>query len=386
MPKERSYLDWNATAPLLDGVQAAVVECLGLPGNPSSVHQDGRAARAKVNQARRQVAALVGADPAHVTFTSGATEAAAHVLTPRLRMGRAALPVSKLYVAATEHPCVLAGGRFASEQIEILPVDGRGVLDLDRLKSVLAAHNAGSGAAMVAVMLANNESGVIQPIPQIAALVREAGGILVADAVQAATRIPVDIEALGTDFLILSGHKMGAPKGVGALVSRGEMLMPEPLIPGGGQEKGHRSGTENLSGIVGFGAAAHIGLEALNETGERARRLQIMLEEGIRNRVPGAVIVGEDVDRLPNTTFFAVPGLKAETAQIAFDLEGISVSAGSACSSGKVGESHVLKAMGLDAANGAIRVSTGPATSDEDIARFLDGLESLVTRQGRAAA
>jgi cysteine desulfurase len=385
MGVERTYLDYNATAPLLPEARDAMVAALDLVGNPSSVHRDGRAARALIDKARGQVAALVGAEAAHVTFTSGATEAASHVLTPDFRMGRAALRIGKLYVSAVEHPCVLEGGRFAKDDMVVLPVDGQGRLDLKALDEALADHDAGFGLPMVAVMLANNESGVVQPIAEIAPLVQKVGGILVVDAVQAVSRMSVDMTALGADFLILSAHKIGGPKGVGALVSAGETMMPTPLIGGGGQEKGHRSGTENMSGIVGFGAAAHISLEAREAEAERLLVLRETLEEGIRRRAPDAVIVSEEAERLANTTFFAVPGLKAETMQIAFDLEGISLSAGSACSSGKVGESHVLKAMGLDAGEGAIRVSTGAGTDEAAIERFLGALEKVTARRAAAA-
>lgn len=385
MGGERSYLDYNATAPLLPAARAAMFETLDLRGNPSSVHREGQAARSLVNKARRQVAALVGADPAHVTFTSGATEAACHVLTPHYRMGRAPMQVGHLYMSAIEHPCVLEGGRFGSDVVTRLPVDGAGRVDPAALEATLAKHDRESGVPMVAVMLANNECGVIEPVAAIAPLVKAAGGILVVDAVQAATRIPVDIEALGADFLILSAHKIGGPKGVGAVVSRGEIMMPAPLVTGGGQEKGHRSGTENLSGIVGFGAAAHIGLERLAENAPRLQALRDRLESGLLDQVPDATIVSIAADRLPNTSFFAIPGLKAETMQIAFDLEGVSLSAGSACSSGKVGESHVLKAMGLDAALGAIRVSIGPGTGEEDIERFLGALGRIAAKRQVAA-
>lgn len=385
MGVHRTYLDYNATAPLLPDARDAVTAALDLVGNPSSVHRDGRAARALIDNARGQVAALVGAEAAHVTFTSGATEAASHVLTPDFRMGRAALRTGRLYVSAIEHPCVLEGGRFAKDDMVALPVDGQGRLDLKALHDALAGHDAGFGLPMVAVMLANNESGVVQPIAEIAPLVQKVGGILVVDAVQAVSRMSVDMTALGADFLILSAHKIGGPKGVGALVSAGETMMPTPMIGGGGQEKGHRSGTENMSGIVGFGAAAHISLEAREAEAERLLVLRETLEEGIRRRAPDAVIVSEEAERLANTTFFAVPGLKAETMQIAFDLEGISLSAGSACSSGKVGESHVLKAMGLDAGEGAIRVSTGAGTDEAAIERFLGALEKVTARRAAAA-
>ncbi len=377
------YLDHNATAPLLAEARDAMVAALDQIGNPSSVHRQGRAARALIEQARRQVASLVQVDPAQVIFTSGASEAASHVLTPDFRMGRTALHFSQLYVLATEHACVLEGGRFARDQVTRIPVDANGLVDLASLASALKAHDPASGLPMVAVALANNETGVIQPISDVATMVHALGGVLVVDAVQAAGRLDVAIAGLGADFLLLSAHKIGGPKGAGALVSAGQVMMPGPLVSGGGQEKGHRSGTENLSAIAGFGVAAHIAAERRVAFAAHARGLRTMLESGIRNVAADAVIAGADADRLANTTCVVVPGLKAETAQIAFDLEGIAVSAGSACSSGKVGESHVLAAMGLHGSG--LRISTGPATTENDIERCLDVFARLVSRRKEAA-
>lgn len=377
------YLDYNATAPLLAEVHDIVVASLDLTGNPSSVHRQGRAARALIETARRQVASLVHADPGQVIFTSGASEAASHVLTPDFRMGRAALRFGRLYVAATDHACVLQGGRFAPDQVTQIPVDANGVLDAAWLASALKAHDHAAGLPMIAVALANNETGVIQPIEKVAAVVHSHGGVLVVDAVQAAGRQDVSLGRLGADFILLSAHKIGGPKGVGALVAAGQAMMPVPLVGGGGQEKGHRSGTENLSAIAGFGIAAHIAGERREDFAAHALRLRTILEQGIRNVAPDAVIAGFDADRLANTTCVVVPGLKAETAQIAFDLDGIAVSAGSACSSGKVGESHVLKAMGLS--GGGLRISTGPATTDREIERFLDVFVRLASRRKEPA-
>ncbi len=371
MAKERVYLDWNATAPLRASARRALSDALDLAGNPSSVHAEGREARAAVEEARAAVAALAGAEPAHVVFTSGATEAACHVLTPDFRMGRAPLAVSRLHVGATEHVAVLAGGRFPRDRVSSVPVGRDGLVDPDVLASRLAAHDGGEGPPMVAVQLVNNETGVIQPVAAISRAVKAHGGILVVDAVQAAGRIPLSIGELGADFLILSSHKIGGPKGAGALVSSGEALMPAALISGGGQERGHRSGTENLPAIAGFGAAAR---EAAGEAGTYATTVG-----GLRDRMEAAMaeiagdmtIHGSAAPRVANTTFFTLPGLKAETGQIAFDLEGMALSAGSACSSGKVAPSHVLAAMGADADQGALRVSIGATTGEEAVDRFL---------------
>ncbi len=382
--KTRAYLDWNATAPLLPEARDAMLAAMELPGNASSVHSEGRAARAVIDRAREQVGALVGAKPAHVTFFSGATEAANAVLSPRFKMGKAALGVSKLYVSAAEHPAVLEGGRFNKADVVQIPVDGDGLLDIDVLAGLLREHDRAGGMAMVAVQAANNESGVIQPIQTIAALVHEHGGLFVCDAVQCVGRVALDIEVIEADFLIVSGHKIGGPKGVGALISRGEVMMPEPLIRGGGQEKGHRAGTENLAAIAGFGAAAEFQRNGFEQRVDRLRLLRDHLETELKTIAPDLEIHGAGVDRIANTCFFSVPGLKSETGQIAFDLEGIALSSGSACSSGKVGESHVLKAMGKDAGLGALRISLGVSTTDDDIERGIAAFSKINARRQAA--
>nr|WP_295468642.1 cysteine desulfurase family protein [Mesorhizobium sp.] len=385
MAARRTYLDHNASAPLSDGARAAMVDALAIDANPSSVHTEGRDARRVVETARREVAALANGDPANVVFTSGATEAASWLLTPNWRMGRAPLNVSRLIVSAADHPATLNGGHFSPDRVTRLSVDADGVLRLDELASELASHDRSAGQVLVAIHFANNETGVVQPVAKIAAMVREAGGILVLDAVQAAGRIALDISDGCADFLILSSHKIGGPKGAGAVVSAGGVLMPEPLIRGGGQEHGHRAGTENVAAIAGFGAAAHEAKARLSNSPDIAR-LRDRFEAAIVDLVPGAVIFGRVAPRLPNTTYFAIPGIKAETAQIAFDLEGVALSAGSACSSGKVGPSHVLAAMGHGAYGGALRVSIGHQTSDEDLAAFVGALRKLIARRAVKAA
>ncbi len=380
----RTYLDFNASMPLRASARSAMLEAFDLAANPSSVHAEGRKARQMVEAARRDVAALVGAVASRVVFTSGATEAATMLLTPSWTMGRAPLFFSRLYVSATEHPCVLQGGRFLPEQIDILPVTPTGQLDLEALAAQLDAHDRSAGLPLVAVQAANNETGVIQPLETIAEIVHAAGGTLIVDAVQAAGRIPVSCSGEKGDYLIVSAHKIGGPKGVGAVVSSSDVMMPMPLIRGGGQERGHRGGTENLAGIVGFGAAAREALGELSAMDALAAR-SVSLEAEIQRLVPDAVIHGAQASRLPNTIFFTVPGLKSETAQIAFDLAGVAISAGSACSSGKVGPSQVLKAMGLEG-EGALRVSFGLHTSAEELARFGDALRNLVARRASQRA
>jgi cysteine desulfurase len=330
-----------------------------------------------VERAREQVAALVDANPPDVFFTSSGTEANMLALTPAIETQNEKQPRDTLLISAIEHSSVRAGGRFPHKAIADLPVDGEGRVDLAALKPALS----GSSRALVSIMLANNETGVIQPVAEAASIVHATGGLLHVDAIQAVGRIPVDIGTLDADFLTLSAHKIGGPKGVGALVRRDDALhVVEPLIRGGGQERGMRAGTENVPGIAAFGAAAAAVHSFASEAG-RMRALRDKLEVGLRAISPKAVIFGSGADRLPNTTLFAVEGLRAETAVIAFDLEGIAVSSGAACSSGKVQPSHVLAAMGVSPAllRGAVRVSLGWTTTETDVERFLNAWIKLAT-------
>lgn len=377
--KQAIYLDYNASAPLLGEARAAMIDALDIDANPSSVHAAGRAARALVQKARRSVAALVNAKPDHVVFTSGATEAGATLLTPNYSFGRSPLTFSRLYVCAADHPCMLAGGRFAKDAVETLPVQPSGLLDLAALETALESHDKTAGLPLVAVHWANNETGVIQPVREIAALVKAKGGVLVVDAVQALGHIPIDITDGCGDYLILSSHKIGGPKGAGAFIAASDLMMPMPLIPGGGQERGHRGGTEAVANIAGFGAAAEVAADTVGRFGECAD-IRGRLERAILDIAPDAIIHGGDAPRLANTLFFTIPGLKAETMQIAFDLAGIAVSAGSACSSGKVGRSHVLTAMGVTSEEGAIRVSFGRETGEDAVVRFTDAFRKIVAR------
>ena len=372
---ERAYFDWNATAPLRQEARAAMVSTLELTGNASSVHAEGRAARRLVEQARAQVAALAGAEAKNVTFTSGATEANMLALTPVIEIGGRKSLRDRLFVSAIEHPSVRSGGRFPAEQVEELPVTGDGIVDLHALRSAIA----GATRPLVSVMLANNETGVIQPIADIAAIVHAGNGVLHVDAVQGPGRIDCRIGELGADLMSLSAHKLGGPQGAGALVSRGDIHIGEPLIKGGGQERGLRAGTENVAAIAGFGAAAAISTNQPDAA--RMAALRDRVETGIKAALPNAVIFGQNAPRLPNTTLFAVPGTKAETAIIAFDLNGIAVSSGSACSSGKVQASHVLAAMGVEPilTQGAVRVSLGWSTTERDIENLLNALTKVVS-------
>lgn len=366
--RDRVYLDWNATTPLRPEARSAMEAAFNISGNPSSVHSEGRAARKLIEDARSAIAAAVGADQRNIVFTSGGTEANALALGPGLcRAGGE--PVQRLIVSAIEHPSVLAGGRFAQGAIQVAPVLPSGVFDLTSLAGLLES----GPPALVSVMLANNETGAIQPIPEVAALVHGAGGVLHVDAVQAFSKMPINIKALGADILTVSAHKVGGPKGIGAVVVSAGIEGLHALLRGGGQEQGRRAGTENVAGIAGFGAAVRAAIGAMDVDAPRMKALQERLEIGLRNH-PGTVIFSDAVSRLPNTTLVSAPGLKAETAVIGFDLEGIAVSSGSACSSGKVQPSHVLQAMKADPAllQGAIRLSLGWDTTEADIDRCLE--------------
>ena len=369
----RVYFDWNATAPLRPEARAAMLAALDAPQNASSVHAEGRTARGIVEEARRKVAALAGAEPSNVIFTSGATEANMLALTPAL----GGVPRrERLFVSAIEHPSVRSGGRFAADAIEEVSVTATGVIDLDALKQTLTRFE----HPLVSVMLANNETGVVQPIRAVAELVHAAGGILHVDAVQGAGRMPVDMAALGADLLSLSSHKIGGPQGAGALIRR-TGLSPEPLIKGGGQERGFRAGTENVAAIAGFGAAAEAAANSLTTEPARVAALRDRLESELRSTTPDLVIFAAGIGRLPNTSLVAVPGTKAETALIAFDLKGIALSSGSACSSGKVQPSHVLAAMGVEPAlaRAALRISLGWETIETDLDLCLNAWKEVVS-------
>ena len=361
---ERAYLDWNATAKLRPEAREAVLAALETGGNPSSVHGAGRGARRLVEQAREQVAALVGAMPREVVFTSGGTEANVLALSPALG--------DVLLVSAIEHPSVRAGGRFAA--IEEIPVKADGVVDLDALKRRLAS----ASRPLVSIMLANNETGVVQPVAQAAKFVHAVGGLLHVDAVQGPGRIDCDFKALGADLMTLSAHKVGGPQGAGVLIKR-DTLDLDAQMKGGGQERGARAGTENVPGIAGFGAAAVAASRNWRDEAARMTLLRDRLESGLKAIAPQAVIFGQDVSRLPNTTLFAASGVKAETAVIALDLEGVAVSSGAACSSGKVTPSHVLAAMGAPAGliRGAIRLSLGYSSTEAEIEAFLKAWAKL---------
>lgn len=364
------YLDYNATAPTHRRVIDRVAACLGEVGNPSSVHAAGRRARGQVEAARETLAAAIGCKARQIVWTSGGTEANALAL--------AATPAKSRFVSAVEHDSVLAN---ATDAVRI-PVDSEGRVQLDALSALLADAE---GPKLVSVMLANNETGVIQPMTEIAARCREGGAWLHVDAVQAFGKITFDIDGLGADLLTISAHKIGGMKGVGALVVANDLIELKAQLRGGGQELGRRAGTENVPGIVSFGAA----VEALSELGDwtsRIRALRDRMETELQKL--GGQINGAGAERLPTTTSVRMPGVHAETQVMAFDLAGIAVSAGSACSSGKVKASHVLQAMGCDdeAAGQSIRVSLGWQTAEADVDRFLAAWNRLYERKRPAVA
>jgi cysteine desulfurase len=337
-----------------------MADAMAEPGNPSSVHGHGRRARARVEAVRRKLASRLGVTPDCVVFTSGGTEANHLALLgfdgPRL-------------VSAIEHPSVLDADPSASR----IPVTRDGVLDLAALAGLLATHR----PRLVSVMLANNETGVVQPVAEAAALAHAHGALLHCDAVQAFAKLPFTLASLGADLLTVSAHKLGGPPGVGALVLRDD-LDPRPLQRGGGQELRRRAGTENLPGIVGFGVALDLATDW-----DRVRALRDRLESAVRAARPDAIIAGAGAERLPNTSCIITPGLSAETQLMALDLAGVAVSSGSACSSGKVGPSHVLAAMGYapELARCAIRVSLGWRSEEGDVERFVTGWRSLQQRR-----
>ena len=389
MSRARAYLDYNATAPVRPAVVEAVARALALPGNPSSIHAEGRAARAALEAARAQVAALVNARPEQVIFTSGGTEAANAALSGLLRRGGQPAPTRLLHTA-TEHPCVAAGHRFADAAVDQLPVTRDGLIDLAALEARLA--DLADERVLLSVHAANNETGAVQPLSDVVALARAHGRTLIhSDAVQAAGKIPLDMAALGLDAITLSGHKFAAPKGVGVLVLADGVTLESAFLRGGGQERRQRCGTECLPAIVGMGEAARIARNTLNEEAARLSALRDRIEAGVRALAPDAVVFAAGAPRLPNTLSFSVPGLDAPSALIALDLAGVAVSSGSACSSGKVARSATLAAMGVDSdlAGGALRVSLGWNTVDEEVACFLDAferaLQPLYRRRGQAA-
>lgn len=369
----RTYLDHNATSPIRPEARDAMLAALELRGNASSVHEEGRKARALVETSRDEIARALGTIAPTVVFTGGGSESCNQALR--------CVSADRLIVSAIEHPCVLEAATASGRKVEVLPVSEHGVIDLPALDSLLAN---GNGRALVSVMLANNETGAIQPVRDVVALAAEHDALVHCDAVQAFGKLPVNFGLLGVDLLSVSAHKLGGPQGVGALVIR-DGLPVSPLISGGGQELRRRAGTENIAAIAGFAAA----VRAAGKNESDFRGLQAKLESALASGPGDVAVFSAGVDRLPNTVCFALTGLEADTALMAFDLDGIAVSSGSACSSGKVQASHVLKAMGASeaATKSAVRVSLGWSTTVEDVNRFSDSWQKIAARHmARAAA
>ncbi len=363
-----TYLDYNATAPLRPQARAAMLAALELPGNASSVHREGRQARAVIEEAREAVACLLGARATEVVFTSGATEANNWAL----RAGWEAIHLSGI-----EHESVLAAAQVSGAPLNVVPTDRDGVADAGAFLAAMTTGRTPAPKVLISLQAANGETGVVQPVKQVAAAAREHGVTVHSDAVQAVGRLPIDFAAGDVDVMSVSAHKIGGPKGIGALIIRDSLNLPSFMV-GGGQERRRRAGTENVAAIAGFGAAAAAALEELSEMAA-VRQLRDRLEAGVRALTPSAVVVGARAVRLANTSCLACAGLDAAVKLIKLDLAGVAVSAGSACSSGKIGGSHVLAQIGLPTplASSAIRVSLGVATTDRDVDRFLDVWSTL---------
>ena len=372
----RTYLDHNATSPLRPEARAAMLQALDAGGNPSSVYAEGRAARALVEDARKTIAACLGVLPAMVIFTGVGTEANNHAIK--------GAPVERLVISAIEHSCILEAARATGKPLEIIPVSDSGIVDLDALEKALERDKA---RALVSIMLANNETGAIQPVREAAAIAHEHGALIHTDAVQAFGKLPVNFALLGVDMMTLSAHKIGGPQGTGALIVRDDIAL-EKLIDGGGQELGRRGGTENVAGIAGFAAAARAACEAINEKESEIRALRDSFESKLQDVSPDVTIFSRNVARLDNTSYFAVPGMTAQTALINLDLAGIAVSTGSACSSGKVAGSRVLAEMGVDEnlRTCALRASFGWTSGRNDITSFIEIWRQLVARNTQTTA
>lgn len=373
MSVARTYLDHNATSPLRPEARAAMLAAIDAAGNASSVHAEGRKARALIDEARETVAAALGCRSDMVVFTSGGTEANNLAI-------KGARGIRRLVVSAVEHPSVLESAAAMPVPIDAVPVSGDGLIDVAALDRLLAV---GPAPVLVSVMLANNETGVVMPLSKVVETAKRHGALVHTDAVQALGKIPVRWPLLGVDMMTISAHKLGGPQGAGALVVR-DGLELEPLLHGGGQELRRRAGTENAAAIAGFAAA----VRAATEEPVGLTELRDSLECELEAAAPDVTIFGAGLQRLPNTSCFALAGLAAETALIAFDLDGVAVSSGSACSSGKVGRSHVLKAMGVapELVEGAIRVSLGWNSRPADVAHFIVAWRRIVERLGARAA
>jgi cysteine desulfurase len=378
MPNDKVYLDYNATTPLRSEVREAVIADFDLYGNASSMHESGRAAAARVERARAAVGALIGAPASSILFTSGGSESNNTVFQTMLWAGEGA-PRNEIVTTAIEHPCVLNSAEFLRSRgvkVTYIPVDPDGKIHLDELRAAVNDRT-----LLVSVMFANNEIGTVQDIRAAAAVAKAAGAWMHTDAVQAAGKIPVDVETLGVDYLTLSAHKIYGPKGAGALyVRKGAPL--EPLVRGGHQEHGLRAGTYNNAGIFGFGIAAELALRDLAAYAAETKRLRTLLRDGLLERVPNIKINGHQRDVLPNTLNVSFPGAEGEAILLSLDIMGIAASTGSACASGSLDPSHVLMATGVgpELAHGSIRFSLGRTTTEAEVRYVLDTVPPIIAR------
>lgn len=374
--KTRCYLDYNASAPLEPEAKEALISNFSIFANPSSDHSEGRKAKAILERARRNIAIILDVKPSNIVFTSGASEAAATLLSPAYRIGSRDVHMSHLYVSAAEHQAILSGGRFALPDISLLPLLPSGLVNIETLELKLAQHDQTKGMPLVAIQAANSETGALQPIKDFADIVHKYNGLLVVDAVQYLGKAGMDLTTLGGDFSIISAHKIGGPKNIGAFICHSDIMTPAPLIKGT-QENGLRGGTQAIALCASFAAALekrHFLLTQSNYLSQ-IESLRDSFEVGLAALDKKVIIYSKDINRLNNTSFFSLPNIDAQILHIALDLAGYAVSRGSACSSGRVQKSAILKAMQQDNptgdSTGAIRVSIGPQTSKEDLAALL---------------
>jgi len=378
MAQPRTYLDYNATVPLRPAARGATYAAMEALGNPSSIHAEGRVARMLVEEARARLAAGIGAAPANIVFTSSATEAANLALTPQVYAGATTTPCESLLIAGGEHPCVLKGSRFPAATARVLPLDSEGSLSLETLSKAL--RELAGKRFMVALQAANHETGVLQPVREAAELVHAAGGLLVCDASQAIGRVEATFDTLNADLLFFSSHKLGGPAGAGALAfARDDIHITNYILRGGGQESGRRAGTENVAAVAGFEAAFDEARRAVAEEAARLGGLRDEIERRVSEMLPQVRFLGKGRERLPNTTAWIADGFDARMLAMAVDLEGVAVSPGAACSSGKASASSVLAAMGLPDAT-SVRVSLGWRTGAKDVESFGIALARVVAR------
>ncbi|GDX38125.1 cysteine desulfurase [Methylocystaceae bacterium] len=372
----RIYLDHNATSPLRPEAREAMLAALGSPFNPSSVHTEGRKGKSLLESARETIARGIGGKPKNLIFTASATEAANLALTPALLSGQDRRPIDRLLIAGGEHPAIFQGHRFSPQAIEILPLEKNGQLSLEALQTAISRYP-GKKLAL-ALQAVNNETGVIQPIEMACDLIKKEAGIFICDATQAIGRVELSLETVKADLLFFSSHKLGGPAGAGALIiASDDLAIQDILIKGGGQEAGRRAGTENIPAVVGFAAAFKSALADLNKERPRLKQLQQDVEDYLVAIGSSYVVFGQQSPRSPNTVTFAIPEIDSQTLLIALDLAGVAVSSGSACSSGKVKESHVLSAMGVREKS-ALRISLGWSSTKRDVEEFGIILKNVV--------